>query len=89
MYEKKGCDRVGRGRRREAIAELLKVIIFLTFNRKTGQLLIDRVLVMPNYINPKYFSYKNVNATLMYNHSQSKKLKFVYYVLMSFCYQSI
>ena len=27
VYEKKGCDRVGRGKRREAIAELLKVNI--------------------------------------------------------------
>ena len=33
VYEKKGCDRVGRGRRREAIAELLKVNN-LSLNRK-------------------------------------------------------
>ena len=32
VYEKKGCDRVGRGRRREAIAELLKVFTKLKKN---------------------------------------------------------
>ena len=29
MYEKRGTERVGRGRRKEAIAEILKVIMVM------------------------------------------------------------
>ena len=29
MYEKRGTERVGRGRRKEAIAEILKVVIII------------------------------------------------------------
>ena len=29
MYEKRGTERVGRGRRKEAIAEILKVVVVM------------------------------------------------------------
>ena len=78
MYEKRGTERVGRGRRKEAIAEILKVVIMMVLMKMMMMMMMMLMMMTMMVMVTMMMMKTQVGTTRLAQHSNPWLIQVLY-----------